>query len=147
MADQLTEEQKEEYRETYKLLIRNTPSKLNSQLLGEVMRRTGLQPTEIELEAMIKEADINKDGLLSFEEFLELMTRKMSHNDADELVKEAFRSYDRDGDGYIDKGELLSFMRDVNDSVTEEEVDTMIKEADYDNDGKVSFEEFYRIIT
>lgn len=96
---------------------------------------------------MIKEADINKDGLLQFDEFLELMTRKMSHNDGDELVKQAFRSYDRDGDGHIDKGELLSFMRDVNDSVTEEEVDTMIKEADYDNDGKVSFEEFYRIIT
>lgn len=147
MADQLTEEQKEEYRETYKLLTQNTHTKLNSQLLGEVMRRTGLTPTELELEDMIKEADINKDGLLSFEEFLELMTRKMSHNDSDELVKEAFRSYDRDGDGYIDKGELLSFMRDVNDSVTEEEVDTMIKEADYDNDGKISFDEFYRIIT
>ena len=39
---------------------------------------------------MIKEGDSKKNGLVSFEEFLEIMTRKMSHNDIDEMLQEAF---------------------------------------------------------
>ncbi len=71
----------------------------------------------------------------------------MSHNDLDEQIKEAFKMYDADGDGYITMEELLAFMRSVNSNVTEEEVEAMIKEADFDNDSKISFEEFNRVIT
>lgn len=96
---------------------------------------------------MIKEGDSKKNGLVSFEEFLEIMTRKMSHNDIDEMLQEAFAFYDRDGDGFIVKEELFQALQEFNTGVSEEEVEAMIKEADFDNENKISFDKFHRLIT
>lgn len=42
----------------------------------------------------------------------------------------------------IDREELHKVMSSLNETLTEEELDAMIKEADSNGDGKISFEEF-----
>lgn len=62
-----------------------------------------------------------------------------------ELIS-AFKTYDVDGDGYISAGELREVMASFGEKVSQEEVEKMISEVDFDKDGKVSFEEFVRMI-
>jgi calmodulin len=50
--------------------------------------------------------------------------------------------FDADGNGSIDRDELRKVMSSLNESLTEEELDAMIKEADINGDGEISFEEF-----
>jgi calmodulin len=50
--------------------------------------------------------------------------------------------FDADGNGFIDRDELRKVMSSLNESLTEEELDAMIKEADINGDGEISFEEF-----
>ncbi|KAG1167151.1 hypothetical protein G6F35_017823 [Rhizopus arrhizus] len=50
--------------------------------------------------------------------------------------------FDADGNGVIDREELHKVMSSLNETLTEEELDAMIKEADSNGDGKISFEEF-----
>lgn len=52
------------------------------------------------------------------------------------------RVFDADGNGVIDRDELLKVMSSLNESLTEEELDAMVREADSNGDGKISFEEF-----
>jgi calmodulin len=52
------------------------------------------------------------------------------------------RVFDADGNGVIDREELHKVMSSLNETLTEEELDAMIKEADSNGDGKISFEEF-----
>lgn len=50
--------------------------------------------------------------------------------------------FDVDGNGLIDRDELRKVMSSLNETLSEEELDAMIKEADANGDGQISFEEF-----
>ena len=80
------------------------------------------------------------NGTIDFPEFLTMMARKMKDTDSEEEIKEAFRVFDKDGNGYISAAELRHVMTNLGEKLTDEEVDEMIKEADIDGDGQVNYE-------
>lgn len=47
--------------------------------------------------------------------------------------------FDRNGDGFISAPELRIVMTNLGEKLTDEEVDDMIREADLDGDGVVSY--------
>ncbi|KAJ2940217.1 hypothetical protein O0L34_g11784 [Tuta absoluta] len=61
--------------------------------------------------------------------------------------REAFRLFDKDGDGTITKEELGRVMRSLGQFARVEELQDMLKEVDSDGDGNVSFEEFVSILS
>ncbi len=52
----------------------------------------------------------------------------------------------QDNNGFITSCELAQMMEDLGQRLTAEQVQEMIKEADIDNDGKISFEEFRNVM-
>lgn len=80
------------------------------------------------------------NGTIDFEEFLHMMARKMKETDSEEELREAFRVFDKDGNGFISAAELRHVMTNLGEKLTDEEVDEMIKEADLDGDGMVNYE-------
>ncbi|XP_020206822.1 calmodulin isoform X2 [Cajanus cajan] len=103
-------------------------------------------PRKEELEIMMNEVDMVGNGTIEFGQFLNLMARKMKQTEAEEELKEAFRLFDKDQDGYISPTELLSVMRNIGVKVTEEELEQMIRVADLDGDGRVNYQEFVRMM-
>ena len=95
---------------------------------------------------MINEVYIDGNGNIDFKEFLGLMARKMRDTDTEEELIEAFKVFDRDGNGLISAQELKHVMISLGEKITDEEVDEMIKEADIDGDGYINYEEFVRMI-
>lgn len=61
--------------------------------------------------------------------------------------REAFRLFDKDGDGSITQEELGRVMRSLGQFAREEELQEMLKEVDIDGDGNFSFEEFVEIVS
>ncbi|KFP30459.1 Calmodulin, striated muscle [Colius striatus] len=144
MAEQLTERQIAEFKEAFSLFDRDGDGRISSAELGTAMRSLGRNPTEAELRDMVREAD--GSGSVDFGEFLALMARKMRASDSEEGIREAFRVFDKDGNGYISAAELRHVMTKLGEKLTDEEVDEMIKEADSNNDGQVNYEEFVRMM-
>lgn len=95
---------------------------------------------------MINEVDVDGNGSIDFPEFLSLMARKMRDTDTEEELVDAFRVFDRDGNGLISAAELRHVMTNLGEKLTDEEVDEMIKEADLDGDGHINYEEFVRMM-
>jgi Ca2+-binding EF-hand superfamily protein len=94
----------------------------------------------------MKEIDIDGNGNMDFDEFVQIMEKKMRETDTEEELSEAFRVLDRDTNGYISSHELKHVMLALGEKVTDEEVDEMIKEADIDGDGFINYQEFVRIM-
>jgi len=105
---------------------------------------------EEDVNAIFIVGDVNMDGEIDFEEFALLMTPSVSdivakfryaHRTVDD-VRKAFKTYDKDGDGAIDKGELIMAMTNYKFGFSEQEAEIIFKEGDIDGDGTVNFEEF-----
>lgn len=74
------------------------------------MRSLGQRPTQAELQDMVNEVDADGSGTINWNEFLEMMARKMRDTDSEDEIKEAFSVFDKDGDGYISASELRHVM-------------------------------------
>lgn len=76
-------------------------------------------------------------GLRGGTEFLTMMARKMKDTDSEEEIREAFKVFDRDNNGFISAAELRHVMTSIGERLTDDEVDEMIREADQDGDGRI----------
>ena len=91
---------------------------------------------------MINEVDADGNGTIDFAEFLIMMARKMKDTDSADEIKEAFKVFDKDGNGFISAAELRHVMTNLGEKLSDEEVDEMIREADVDGDGQINYQEF-----
>ncbi|XP_023312077.1 calmodulin-like isoform X1 [Anoplophora glabripennis] len=143
----LSEDQVAEFKEAFMLFDKDEDGTITMAELGVVMRSLGQRPTETELRDMVNEVDQDGNGTIEFNEFLQMMSKKMKDADGEEELREAFRVFDKNNDGLISSNELRHVMTSLGERLSEEEVDDMIKEADLDGDGQVNYEEFVTILT
>ncbi|UYV74298.1 hypothetical protein LAZ67_11002912 [Cordylochernes scorpioides] len=80
------------------------------------------------------------NGTIEFNEFLHMMSKKTKESDSEAELKEAFRVFDKNGDGFISAPELRHVMTNLGEKLTDEEVEDMIREADLDGDGLVNYD-------
>jgi len=147
MVHDLTEEQIAEYKEAFALFDKSGTGVISSRELGNLMKSLGQNPTEAELRDLVNEIDINGDGVIDFHEFINLMAKQSHENDPEEELREAFKIFDKDEDGFISPAELKFVMTNLGEKLTDEEIDDMIREADFDGDGLINYEEFVYMIT
>ena len=76
-----------------------------------------------------------------------MMARQVKDTDSEEDLREAFRLFDKDGDGTISADELRHVMINLGEKLTNEEVDEMLREADMNGDGKIDYEGIPSLIT
>lgn len=146
MTDHLTEEQIAEFKEAFQIFDKDGDGLITTKELGTVMRSLGQNLSEEELKTMIEEVDTDKSGTIDFQEFLGLMAWKMKETDIEEELIEAFKVFDRDGNGLISAHELRFVMSTSGEQLTEEDIEEMIREADENGDGYIDYEEFVKMM-
>ncbi|KAK2148466.1 hypothetical protein LSH36_496g00003 [Paralvinella palmiformis] len=68
-------------------------------------------------------------GTIEFPEFLNLMAKKFVQDHLESDIREAFKIFDRDGNGTISAAELRHVMTNLGEKLTDEEVDEMLRNA------------------
>ena len=87
-------------------ILQDGSGTISTKELLPVMRSMGQNPTEDEVLNLVIEFDVNGDGTIDFDEFLEMMRKQAEQQDNSAELREAFKIFDRDGNGYIDAAEL-----------------------------------------
>ena len=106
MADQLTEEQIAEFKEAFSLFDKDGDGTITTKELGTVMRSLGQNPTEAELQDLVSQAEADQGATITLTQFLGIMARRLEDSQADEDLREAFKVFDKDGDGRISAEEF-----------------------------------------
>lgn len=104
--DALSEEQIVEFREAFCFFDKDGDGCITMEELATVIRSLDQNPTKKELEDMITAVDVNGNGTIEFAEFLDLLATKLKETDAEEELKEAFKVFDKDQNGYISAKEV-----------------------------------------
>ena len=142
----ISEEQRKELQDVFDQFDKDKDGKISGLELRNAMVSMGQSPTEEEINEMMREVDLNQDGKIDFDEFMILMTRSSPDTQTEEEVINAFRVFDKEGNGLIASSELKHIMMTIGDKMTEEEADEMVNEADIDEDGMINYEEFVRMM-
>lgn len=112
-------------------------------MVGTILSMLGHQLDDATLADIIAEVDEDGSGQIEFEEFTTLAARFLVEEDAEAMLqelKEAFRLYDKEGNGYITTGVLREILRELDDKLTNDDLDMMIEEIDSDGSGTVDFD-------
>ncbi|KAJ6220001.1 hypothetical protein RDWZM_005813 [Blomia tropicalis] len=67
-------------------------------------------------------------------------------DDAEADLKAAFMVFDRDRNGYITRDELKSAMQVMGETLSERDLDELLRTTDHDRDGKINYEEFIKTL-
>ena len=78
-------------------------------------------------------------GTIEFVEFLEMMKRRPTSTGEQDML-EAFKVFDADGNGFITAAELRRVMTGIGETLTDAEVNDMLRAADTNNDGKINYD-------
>mmetsp|Transcript_77647 Transcript_77647/g.175571 ORF Transcript_77647/g.175571 Transcript_77647/m.175571 type:complete len:170 (-) Transcript_77647:84-593(-) len=146
---ELTVEQQEEVKQAFDLFDTDGSGAIDYAELDSAMKALGFEPTEEELQHMIKQTDIDEEvmegqGEIEFDEFLLLMKSKLLEHEPKDNMTKAFNLIDKRKTGRITFELLKNAMREVGDKTSDEEINEII-EIIGSGDG-VQMEEFLRVM-
>ncbi|KAM7198708.1 hypothetical protein V8F20_006023 [Naviculisporaceae sp. PSN 640] len=142
----LTPDQIAQFKEVFDVFDKDGTGDITAEELGHVMKELGLNPSKTELQDLLAEADENNDGVINFEEFLNLMSQRVGDTDTEQELISAFKVFDKDGSGTISTEELRDVLRSLGENLTDAELDEMVKLADKNGDGHIDYHEFAQIM-
>lgn len=108
-----------------------------------ILNTMGCNFDENDLEDLISENDPEDTGKVNLDGFLAIASGFMEEEDAEAIqneLKEAFRLYDREGNGYITTATLKEILAALDDKLSSSDLDGIIAEIDQDGSGTVDFD-------
>lgn len=103
---------------------------------------------------ILAELDEDQSGGIDFPEFLRLATAKIGEKDNRAEINKVFNAFDPNRSvltifysGQIHNFGTQKVAQDLGEDLTEEEIQHMFTKADLDDDGFVTAEDFYNIMT
>ena len=118
------------------------------------MRSIGFTPDKEQVKAMIRQMDSSGKGFVTTTEFMEIVKEKevslLFHSqpvkDIKEEISRAFKQISTENTGKISFAELKKAVNEIGENIPDSEIQEMISEADRDGDGRISMEEFLRVM-
>jgi len=146
IASQLGESQIKALREIFMHLDHNGDGLLTAAEMKEGLSKAGLREIPDDLQAILEEVDSDGSGVIDYTEFLAATLDKQVYMKED-VCWQAFRIFDRNGDGKIDKAEINNVLND--DAVAgaaDRDMAEIMKDIDKNGDGEIDFSEFMEMM-
>jgi calcium-dependent protein kinase len=118
-----------------------------AELLRGLSERYKSDTLETDVEEIYKNLDMDNNGYIGYEEFVRAAVSK-EYFVRDNVLRFAFRYFDKDGSGEITFDEIEAlFSQSISDKTkVHETLVNIIKEVDKNNDGKINFDEFSKVM-
>jgi len=143
----LSEEEIEEIREAFNLFDTDGSGTIDPKELKAAMQSLGFEAKNQTIYQMIADIDKQGNGTIEFDDFLDMMTAKMSDKDTREDIQKVFNLFDDDQTGKISLRNLKRVAKELGETMSDAELLEMIERADTDTDGEISPDEFYAVMT
>merc|ERR1711898_87338 len=142
----LTQEQLDCFTEAFRMFDTDGSGTISCGEFRDVCLAVGMTPTDDELKAMIQELDQDDSGDIDLQEFLSAMQSKTSDPEGEEIIMDAFKTFDADGSGALSHQELRDVLNSMGEKMEDDEITELIQAIDIDGDGEVDVKEFLAVV-
>ncbi len=143
----LSADEIEEIKEAFDIFDTDRSGAISVSELLKAMSTLGFDSKNPAIYAMIADLDEDGSGEIEFDEFLDMMTARISNKNTKEDLSRVFKLFDEDRTSEISVENLRKVARELGEEISDEELKEIILRADLDGDGKLTFEDFYQVIT
>ena len=131
-------EKLQELKAAFSLFDIDNDGKISKEELSFIFQNVGLELNNSELTQIINNASFTgeKKDFISFEDFCAVMNTKMSDSDTEQELKEAFKIFDSEGNGYISIEQLKYVLTNISNILTLDEINELINLIKEDEEGE-----------
>ena len=144
MVEDIPQDRRKELQEAFEIFDLNKDGSISKKELENILRSLNEDPEEEEIQQLLDEVDVDGNGEIDFEEFVALMGKIQKEIDLEAEIVNAFKVFDKDENDLISITDLRHILSNLNDFMTEDEIDDMLFEADSDYDGFINYKDFLK---
>merc|ERR1712126_341996 len=122
---------------------------INQTTMQMILKSMGVKVEKDDMENYAGEVDEEDSGKFTFTMFCRVAAKFMIEDDEEQMkeeLKEAFRIYDKESQGFITTSTLKEILREIDTTLTEDDLDNIIEEVDEDGSGTLDFDEFQEMM-
>lgn len=146
MSNTLTNEQNKEISYAYNVFDPNHNGYIDANELCVLMKSIGFVISKNELQKILDDKEIEDDNVINKSVVEEIVREKMLQRDPLDEIKYAFELFDIDHTGKISVANLKKIAYELEENISETDLEAMINEFDKDHDGQISQAEFIDIM-
>ncbi|CAI2381922.1 unnamed protein product [Moneuplotes crassus] len=144
----LEEDQIEELQEAFGMFVGDSSDgKLSSREFKACLRALGYEITRKDVEKCFLEIGKDTSQQITLDEFFTIVTPRVKPRNSKEEIMKIFRLFDEDNTGKISFKNLRKIAKDLGEDISDAELKDLISEADRDNDGLITADDFYRVMS
>jgi len=129
----LGDEQVAELKEAFELFDTSRHGVLKKDTLKTTLKQFGVFVSSEQLDEMFAEADATGSGAIGFPEFMSMMSRRMKQTCNEQILLNAFRTFDPEGRGYIPKKELSDVLTSYGNRLNPQELSELLNLTENEN--------------
>merc|ERR1712167_122327 len=126
---ELSEKEMKEVKEAFDLFDGDGSGNIDAKELYVAIQALGFNPTTEEVDKMVKDIDADGNATIEFNEFVDMMSGKMSGKDPTEEMKKAFTMFDTDSKGKISFKDTQRVAKEIGEAMGEAELQEVIDEC------------------
>jgi calmodulin len=109
----------------------------------KVLDQVGIKLNEANMKEMMNSLSSNENGNnISIKDFVAFVNSRMKNVESEEEILEMFKIFDKKGSGKVSIGDIRSVLEDIDEPVSQQELEDLMITWDKNKDGYLDFAEF-----
>lgn len=145
----LNDDQVDSLKKGFEGFDKETSGTISQTTMQMILKSMGVDYKKDDMDSWAAEVDEKGNGKFSFLQFCQVAAKFMIEDDEEQMkeeLKEAFRIYDKEGQGFITNATLKDILREIDSTLTEDDLNHIIEEVDEEGSGTMDFEEFQEMM-
>ena len=143
----LTEMEIALYKEAFQIFDKHSEGYISSNELGTIMSSLGFNISDEDLNEITNIYDNEQNNnMIDFISFLGIISKKKGNIYKEEDLIDAFRIFDKEGNGKISSKELLYVMMSSGEDFNENYIKELISESSIEHDEFIDYQKFVKLL-
>ena len=143
----LTEMEIALYKEAFQIFDKHSEGYISTNELGTIMSSLGFNISDEDLNEITNIYDNEQNNnMIDFISFLEIISKKKGNIYKEEDLIDAFRIFDKEGNGKISSKELLYVMMSSGEDFNENYIKELISESSMEHDEFIDYQKFVKLL-